>query len=87
MVFSKTTVTRTAKAIFVQGAKIVESRAKGKKYAIIKPDGNRVNLGSIHYEDFTRSDNYLKRAKCIKGNRRNNKYSPNFMRIRHLWNG
>jgi len=101
MAFSKTlkkvsnpaTVTRKAKQIYGTGVKIVESRAKSKKYALIKPDGKRINFGSIDYEDYTkhgsdiRRDNYLKRAKGIKGNWKANKYSPNNISIRLLWNG
>ena len=101
MAFSKTlkkvsnpaTVTRKAKQIYGTGVKIVESRAKSKKYALIKPDGKRINFGSIDYEDYTkhgsamRRDNYLKRAKGIKGNWQANKYSPNLLSIRLLWNG
>jgi len=101
MAFSKTlkkvsnpaTVTRKAKQIYGTGVKIVESRAKSKKYALIKPDGKRINFGSIDYEDYTkhgsdiRRDNYLKRAKGIKGNWKANKYSPNNISIKLLWNG
>ena len=101
MAFSKTlkkvsnpaTVVRKAKQIYGTGVKIVESRAKSKKYALIKPNGKRINFGSIDYEDYTkhgsdiRRDNYLKRAKGIKGNWKANKYSPNNISIRLLWNG
>jgi hypothetical protein len=101
MGFSKTlkkvsnpaTVVRKAKQIYGTGVKIVESRAKSKKYALIKPDGKRINFGSIDYEDYTkhgsdiRRDNYLKRAKGIKGNWKANKYSPNNISIKLLWNG
>ncbi len=101
MVFSKTLktvsnptiVTRKAKQIFGSAIKIVESRAKGKKYALIKPDGKRINFGSIDYEDYTkhknatRRDNYLKRATNIKGHWKANKYSPNNLSVRLLWNG
>ena len=62
MAFSKTlkkvsnpaTVKRKAKQIYGTGVKIVESRAKSKKYALIKPDGKRINFGSIDYEDYTK---------------------------------
>ncbi len=101
MAFSKTlkkvsnpaTVTRKAKQIYGTGVKIVESRAKSKKYALIKPNGTRVNFGSIDYEDYTkhknamRRDNYLKRAKAIKGRWQADKYSPNRLSISLLWNG
>jgi hypothetical protein len=101
MGFSKTlkkvsnpaTVVRKAKQIYGTGVKIVESNAKGKKYALIKPDGKRVNFGSIDYQDHTkhgseiRRNNYLKRAKGIKGNWKADKYSPNRLSISLLWNG
>ena len=101
MVFSKklkavsnpTTVTRKAKQIFGSAVKIVESKAKGKKYALIKPDNTRVNFGSIQYEDFTkhgsatRRDNYLKRSAGIKGNWKADKYSANSLSRRLLWDG
>jgi hypothetical protein len=101
MVFSKTlkkvsnptTVTRKAKQIYGTGVKIVESRAKGKKYALIKPDGKRINFGSIDYEDYTkhknatRRDNYLKRSAGIKGDWKGNKYSANLLSRRLLWDG
>ncbi len=86
MVFSKTlkkvsnptTVTRKAKQIYGTGVKIVESRAKGEKYALIKPDGKRNKFGSIDYEDYTkhknatRRDNYLKRSAGVKSNWKGN---------------
>jgi hypothetical protein len=92
-VSNPTTVIRKAKQIYGTGVKIVESNAKGKKYALIKPDGKRVNFGSIDYQDHTkhgsdiRRDNYLKRAKGIKGNWKADQYSPNLLSIRLLWNG
>ena len=87
------TVKRRAKQIYGTGVKIVQSRAKGKKYALIKPDGKRVNFGSLDYQDHTkhgsatRRYNYLKRATNIKGNWRGNRYSPNNLSISLLWNG
>ena len=87
------TVKRRAKQIYGTGVKIVQSRAKAKKYALIKPDGGRVNFGSIDYEDYTkhrsttRRNNYLKRATNIKGDWKANKYSPNNISIKLLWNG
>ena len=87
------TVKRRAKQIYGTGVKIVQSRAKGKKYALIKPDNTRVNFGSIQYEDFTkhgsatRRDNYLKRSAGIKGNWKADKYSANSLSRRLLWDG
>ena len=101
MGFSKTlkkvsnpaTVVRKAKQIYGTGVKIVESRAKSKKYALIKPNETRVNFGSIDYEDYTkhknatRRDNYLKRSAGIKSNWKRNKYSANLLSRRLLWDG
>ncbi len=87
------TVKRRAKQIYATGVKIVESRAKSKKYALIKPDGKRINFGSIDYEDYTkhknaiRRDNYLKRSAGIKSNWKGNKYSANSLSRRLLWDG
>ena len=90
-VSNPTTVKRKAKQIFGSSVKIVESKSKGKKYALIKPDGSRVNFGSIDYEDFTkhknpiRRANYLKRSAGIRGNWRKNKYSSNSLSRAILW--
>ena len=92
-VSNPTIVTRKAKQIFGSAVKIVESRAKSKKYALIKPNGTRVNFGSIDYEDYTkhknatRRDNYLKRSAGIKSNWKGNKYSANLLSRRLLWDG
>ena len=79
MVFSKTlkkvsnptTVIRKAKQIFGSAVKIVESRAKGKQYALIKPDGTRVNFGSIDYQDHTKHGSYIRRDNYFKTRKRN----------------
>ena len=50
-----------------------------------------INFGQLGYEDFTkhkdneRRDRYLKRATHIKGNWKNDKYSPNNLSIHILW--
>lgn len=90
-VSNPTTVKLRAKKIYGPNVKIVPSNAKGKKYALIKPDGKRVNFGHIDYEDYTkhkdkdRRQRYLKRATNIKGGWANNKYSPNSLSINLLW--
>ena len=64
---------------------------KDKKYMIITPDNKRVHFGSIGYEDFTRHkdesrrENYLKRSGNIKGNWKQDKYSPNLLSRVLLW--
>jgi hypothetical protein len=69
------------------------STHKNKKYSIINPKTNKfTHFGSFlpPMEDFTfhsnlqRRDNYLKRAMNIRGNWRNDKYSPNYLSINLL---
>ena len=68
------------------------STRKNKKYMIMNDDNKYVHFGDSRYEDFTkhqdkeRLKNYLSRASKIKGNWRNNKYSPNNLSINLLWN-
>ena len=63
---------------------------KNKKYTIITPEGHKVNFGS-NMEDFTkhndeqRRQNYLKRSAGIRGNWKENKYSPNNLSRSLLW--
>ena len=68
------------------------SPTKDKKYRIYDPIKNKwVDFGQMSYEDFTkhqdeaRRQRYLKRATQIKGDWRNNKYSPNNLSIHILW--
>jgi len=63
-----------------------------KKYMIYDKNNNKyVHFGQIPYKDFTKTNNedkknnYLKRATNIKGNWKNNKYSPNNLSINLLW--
>jgi hypothetical protein len=83
---------RKAKQYLGSNVKLLPSKSKGKKYAIITPRGKIINFGSIDYEDFTkhkdkqRRDNYLKRSAGISG-WRNKKYSANMLSRKILWNG
>jgi len=58
---------------------------------IMNPDNKYVHFGDSRYEDFTqhknkdRQQNYLKRSSNIKGNWKNNKYSPNNLSMNILW--
>lgn len=68
------------------------STRKDKKYMIYNPKTNRmVHFGQMGYEDFTkhrnldRRNNYLLRASRIKGNWKDDKYSPNNLSINILW--
>lgn len=72
--------------------KVYLSPDKNKKYAIYDPNINKlVSFGNINYEDYSyhkneeRRNNYLKRASKIKGNWKDNKFSPNNLAIAILW--
>ena len=64
-----------------------------KKYMVITPDDKVVHFGQQGYEDFTkhqdekRRKSYLARSANIKGDWKNNKYSPNNLSIHLLWGG
>lgn len=70
---------------------LYKSERKDKKYQILDPEGNWVSFGQMGYEDFTkhrdqkRRENYLNRASKIKGEWRQNEYSPNALAMRILW--
>ena len=69
------------------------STSKNKKYMVFNEDGKKVHFGSILYQDHTKHKdkkrrlNYLKRASNIKGNWRQNPFSPNMLSIILLWDG
>lgn len=75
--------------------KLYISSRKNKKYMIIDPtnDNKFIHWGQFDppMEDFTYHNNldrkkrYLARAMNIKGNWKNNKYSPNNLSINVLW--
>ena len=71
--------------------KIYVSSKKDKKYMIIGLNGKAVHFGQIGYEDYTKhNDNnrrnaYLLRATKIKGNWKDDPYSPNNLSINLLW--
>ena len=83
-------VQRKAKELLGKDTIIYRSNMKNKKYAIITPEGHKVNFGSA-MEDFTkhndeqRRQNYLKRSAGIRGNWKENKYSPNNLSRSLLW--
>ena len=84
-------VLRKAKKYLGKDVDIDYSTRKGKKYMVKSPDNKWIHSGALGYEDFTkhkdekRKDNYLKRASKIKGNWKDNKYSPNNLSINILW--
>lgn len=67
------------------------SDRKDKKYYVINPQGKKIHFGSKIYEDFTKHKNkerrirYLKRATKIKGDWKDDPYSPNNLSINILW--
>ncbi len=69
------------------------SSSKNKKYMVFNEQGKKIHFGSILYEDYTKHKdkkrrlNYLKRASNIKGNWRQNPFSPNMLSIILLWDG
>ena len=81
------------KAIHYLGSNAIlyKSFNKNKKYSIIDPYGKIINFGQIGYQDFTkhqnieRRNNYLRRTENMKGNWKNNKYSPNNLSRNILW--
>ena len=72
--------------------KVYLSNRKDKKYAIYDPINKKlVHFGNINYLDYTmhkddkRRQNYLLRASHIKGDWKDNKYSPNNLSMNLLW--
>ena len=73
-------------------AKLYVSSRKNKKYMIYDPNINKwIHFGDIRYKDFTytgdnvKRRNYLQRSANIKGNWKDNLYSPNNLSINILW--
>jgi hypothetical protein len=73
-------------------AQLYLSSRKDKKYQIYDPTLQKwVHFGQRGYEDYTihhddeRRRRYLNRATKIKGNWKNNPYSPNNLSINILW--
>jgi hypothetical protein len=85
-------VQRQAKLLFGKGFKIYRSNLKSKKYFIIDDAGKKVHFGCMNMEDYThhnneiKRDSYLKRSFKIKGNWKDNLYSPNNLSRCLLWN-
>jgi hypothetical protein len=71
---------------------IYRSISKAKKYMVYNPNTKKwVHFGQMGYEDFTkhkdlkRQKNYLKRTANIKGDWKDDKYSPNNLSRNLLW--
>jgi hypothetical protein len=71
-------------------AKLYPATNSQKKYAIWH-DGKWINFGQMGYEDYTkhhnktRRKNYLTRSGKIRGNWKQDKYSPNNLSRNILW--
>ncbi len=70
---------------------VFPSTKKNKKYMIQNEKGNMVHFGAIQYEDYTkhkdktRRKNYLTRASNIKGNWKQDPFSPNNLSLHLTW--
>lgn len=80
-------------AIKYLGADVVikPSTRQSKKFMVLNPEGKYIHFGQKNASDFTihqdkeRQKAYLARATAIKGNWKDNKYSPNNLSIHILW--
>ena len=87
-----TTVYKKAKEYLGNDTIIKLSDKPAKKYMIYNPNINKwIYFGQMGHEDYTkhkdsiRRENYLKRTANIKGNWKDNKYSPNNLSRNILW--
>lgn len=84
-------VMQNAKEYFGKEIPIYLSTRKTKKYMIQNPEGKWVHFGQMNYEDYTKHQDkerqykYLKRATNIKGDWKDDMYSPNNLSIHLLW--
>jgi hypothetical protein len=93
------TVLSRAKHYYGENVKLFQSTRKTKKYMIFDPYNNKfVHFGQMGYLDYTKyiqlydikiarehRYRYLRRALKIKGNWRDNQYSPNYLSLLLLW--
>ena len=89
-----------AKHYYGENVILKKSTRKTKKYMIFDPNNNKfIHFGQMGYKDFTKyiqiydikranehRNRYLKRALKIKGDWKDNPYSPNYLSILLLWN-
>jgi hypothetical protein len=84
-------VFQKAKKYLGKDVEIGFSKNSEKKYYVINPEGKKVNFGQIGYADYTkhhnkeRRNNYLTRSANIKGDWKDDKYSPNNLARNLLW--
>lgn len=79
------------RAMKIYGKNVFLSTRKNKKYMILDDNNKFIHFGDIRYKDFTshkdviRAMRYRKRMENIKGNWRDNEYSPNILSLRLQW--
>ena len=85
-------VQKKAREYLGSNTPIYISSKKNKKYMIQDPNTNKmVHFGQMGYEDHTkhrdekRRQSYLNRSRNIRGNWKENQYSPNNLSINILW--
>lgn len=82
---------RKAKKYLGANTPLFLSSREDKKYMVMSPSGKLVHFGQMGYSDYTKHKDkerraaYLKRATKIKGDWKDNKYSPNNLSIHILW--
>jgi hypothetical protein len=93
------TVLSRAKHYYGENVILKKSTRKTKKYMIFDPNNNKfVHFGQMGYLDYTKyvqlynletankhRIRYLKRALKIRGNWKDNQYSPNYLSLLLLW--
>jgi hypothetical protein len=83
---------RKAKAYLGPSVNFKLSNNPKKKYMVLNPETNKwIHFGQMGYEDFTkhkddkRREKYLKRTANMRGNWKENEYSPNNLSRNILW--
>lgn len=84
-------VVRNARRYFGRSVPLYKSTRPTKKFMVQRPDGKFIHFGQAGAEDYTfhqnevRRQNYINRASNIKGNWKNDPYSPNNLSLAILW--
>ena len=85
-------VFKKAREYLGKDVQIQVSNKPPKKYMVFNPSSSKwIHFGLMPYEDYTkhkdmkRRESYLRRTQNMKGNWRENKYSPNNLSRNILW--
>lgn len=82
---------RNAQKYLGKHVRLFVSTKTDKKYMVQRPDGKWIHFGALGYEDHTkhqdpiRRNNYLTRTANMRGNWRDDPYSPNNLSRNILW--